>query len=172
MLSYLRGGWERGKAWKGARTVHEQHPLWEARDDTAEGRRWPVVQGPVRLRPFPSPTPLITARGIFQTHKRTSDPKDETRRIRRMQKEVWCFLDWFQWGRSAQNEVFVVRKISYLCFMYLLFTYWCYFQRVQKHVWISRMRHVMLRKRPAVNQLYTLWVAIMLVYDHCAYSLL
>lgn len=48
-------------------------------------------QGPVRLRPFPSPTPYgprtsTTARGIFQIHNSTSDPK--TRRDKQSEKDA------------------------------------------------------------------------------------
>lgn len=51
--------------------------------------------------------------------------------------------------------------------MYLLFTYWCYFQRVQKHEWISGLKRVTW-KASAITQLYTPRVAITLVYNQYA----
>lgn len=88
-------------------------------------------QGPVRLRPFPSPTPSgprtsTTARGIFQIHNSTSDPK--TRRDKQLEggrrkfgislsvfSEDWASSEDACRARDASCSVLGGKKKSFIC---------------------------------------------------------
>lgn len=117
--------------------------------------QWDWGPVPLQHRLIPAHRPQLVA--SFKSITVPQTPKeDETSRATRMQKEVWDFLYYFQWRLSVSKDARRVReelllsigwhKSIYLYCMYLLFTKWCYFQRVQKHVWISGMTYVIFCK--------------------------